>query len=111
MELQELGRKTGALRGEPADSGTVLYEDDQVQIGVWECSEGAFPSKKDGMTELMVCLAGEGVLKTDGGEPITLEAGAGVIVPDGWTGTWDVKSAVRKFYVIVKAPAGPSGSA
>lgn len=102
LQLPEPTPREPALEGNPVESFLNTYEDGVVEIGVWECSPGRFPSKKQGIGEAMFILAGKGRLIEDSGAEIALEPGATIITPDGWSGTWEIEETVRKKYVIWK---------
>lgn len=100
-ELEVLGPRAGATRGTPVESALVLHDDGRVESGVWEVTEGTFPGRKDGVCETFHVLAGAGTVTGDGGEVVVLAPGVTVHQPDGWSGTWDVTTPVRKVYVVV----------
>jgi uncharacterized cupin superfamily protein len=52
-----------------------------------------------------VVVAGDGRLLSDAGAPQELGDGVVVVTPDGWTGRWEIRSTLRKVYVVVKDPA------
>jgi|1186.fasta_scaffold07419_2 uncharacterized cupin superfamily protein len=104
LELSPIGRKAGATRGEPLESGAVLYDDGTVSAGVWECTPGAFPSEKSGISEFMHFVAGEATITDEDGTEHEIRPGVAMMFPDGWRGTWDVRRTVRKTYTIVRSP-------
>ena len=100
LALTSTGPRAGATAGEPVESAHEIYTDGSVEIGVWECTPGEFPSAKDGISESMHILAGAGVLRGDDGTEVALEPGVVVVTPDGWRGTWTITETVRKLYTI-----------
>ena len=100
VPLETIGPKPGAFAGEPVESALVLHEGDGLEIGVWECTPGSFPSVKDGISEVMQFVAGEATIVGDDGALHEIGPGALLVTPDGWRGTWHVRQTVRKAYVI-----------
>jgi uncharacterized cupin superfamily protein len=100
LPLTSTGPRAGAISGEPEEFAHELYSDGAVEIGVWECTPGVFPTVKDGISESMQILAGAGTLRGEDGTEIRLEPGMVLITPDGWRGTWEITETVRKVYTI-----------
>jgi uncharacterized cupin superfamily protein len=101
-ELEVIGPRAGATRGEPVESGRTLTSDGVVETGVWEVTPGTFPGAKDSICELMHFVAGRGTITSADGTVTTIGPGVVMFTPDGWRGTWDVEETVRKTYVIVR---------
>jgi uncharacterized cupin superfamily protein len=102
-ELEPLGRKATATAGDPHEACLVLYEDDLVETGVWECTPGEFPSRWADISETFHVTAGAGTLTDDAGRVHALRPGVVVTVPRGATGSWHIRETIRKSYVITKA--------
>lgn len=102
LELERIGPRAGATRGEPVESATVLADDGHVETGVWEVTPGTFPGRKDGVQETFHVIAGAGTITGAEGDVVHLAPGVTVHQPDGWHGTWDVTEAVRKVYVVTR---------
>jgi hypothetical protein len=102
LELDVVGPRAGALRGDPVESIHVLVDDGLVQTGVWEVTPGSFPGAKDGICELMHFVAGRGTITGADGEVTRIGPGVAMFTPDGWRGTWDVEETIRKTFVVVK---------
>jgi uncharacterized protein len=100
LELTSTGPRAGATSGAPEEFAHELFNDERVEIGVWACTPGEFPSVKDGISESMHILAGAGVLRGEDGTETTLAPGTVVVTPDGWRGTWTITETVRKLYTI-----------
>jgi uncharacterized cupin superfamily protein len=100
LELRSTGPRAGATAGEPVESELELYNDGNVEVGVWECTPGEFPSVKDGITEQMLFLSGEATIVSDDGTKYEIGPGALVVTPDGWRGRWEIRHTVRKVYTI-----------
>lgn len=107
-ELPESTPKPGATAGDPHEALLQLFDDGKVQIGIWECTPGSFPSARDGYSELMVFLAGDATITDDDGTRHPIAAGTAMRVPDGWRGSWEIRDTVRKVYVITHTQPGPA---
>ena len=100
MELDPIGPKPNPTRGEPVESGKVLFADAHVEVGVWECTPGTFPSRRDGFREAVTIIKGSGTLRDEDGNETPLHPGAAVALPEGWVGEGDIEETVRKVYVV-----------
>jgi uncharacterized cupin superfamily protein len=100
LQLRSSGPRAGATAGEPIESEVELYNDGKVEVGVWECTPGEFPSVKDGITEEMVFLSGDATIISDDGTESEIGPGVLIVTPDGWTGRWKIRQTVRKIYTI-----------
>ena len=63
LELDVIGPKANPTRGEPVESGKVLLADAHIEAGVWECTPGTFPSKREGFREAVTIIKGKGELR------------------------------------------------
>lgn len=99
-ELAEIGPKPNPTRGTPVESALVLFEDAHIEAGVWECTPGAFPAKREGYREQFTLIAGRAILRDADGTETVLEPGVAVVTPEGWEGEWDIAETVRKVYVV-----------
>jgi uncharacterized protein len=100
--LTAIGSKANSLGGEPFESELLLYKDDDVESGIWEVTPGIFPGRKDGCWEYMHFVTGAGTITDESGHVIEIRPGVAAFAPDGWRGTWNVTSTVRKTFVIGK---------
>jgi uncharacterized cupin superfamily protein len=100
VELPAFTPRPSVIAGTPTESAQVLYQDEHLEVGIWECTPGTFPGARVGYNELMVFVQGSGTITPDGGDPV--EIGPGTVYPtlDGWSSTWEVRETVRKVYVI-----------
>ncbi|HMS61558.1 MAG TPA: cupin domain-containing protein [Solirubrobacteraceae bacterium] len=100
VALELIGPKPGAFAGAPVESAITIHEDERLEIGVWACTPGSFPSFKDGISEVMQFVAGEATIVGEDGALHEIGPGALLFTPDGWRGTWHVRQTVRKAFVI-----------
>jgi len=75
-------------------------EDGVVTVGVWEAGVGSFTAVRDGFHESCHVISGEVNITDDTGEH-RLGPGSVFVMPDGWSGRWDVIQPVRKSYVVI----------
>jgi uncharacterized cupin superfamily protein len=71
----------------------------KLEVGLWDCTPGRFTATRDGYTELCYFLSGHVTVEDADGRR-DYRAGDLLVMPEGWTGTWDVHEQVRKVYVI-----------
>lgn len=107
--LVERGPRVPALDGAPIESVRVLHSDAGGRSGIWECTPGRFESAREGDTELMHFLTGEGTITTADGTVHEIRPGVVLVAPDGWRGTWNIRKTVRKVYAIWNTPAAATG--
>ena len=74
-------------------------------MGIWECSPGRY-RRQIRSAESMHILTGEAVFTPDGGSPVTLKAGDVVFFPTGTLGEWEIKTTLRKMYLVFDPAAG-----
>ena len=89
------------LAGDPVQRAWNLYssDDGRFHAGLWECAVGKW---RVAFTENEFCqiLAGEILVAGDDGSERLWRAGEAFVSPAGFTGTWDVRVAARKYYVV-----------
>ena len=100
LSLDVIGPKPNTTRGEPVESGKVLFADAHSESGVWECSAGAFAARREGYRETFAVVRGRGVLRNEDGTETALAPGVVVVTPEGWIGEWDIAETIRKIYVV-----------
>jgi uncharacterized cupin superfamily protein len=76
----------------------VELKDQQVEVGVWECSPGIW-RRQVLQAELCHFVSGPAFFTPEGGEKIEIKAGDAVFFPPNSRGIWDVRETVRKSYV------------
>ncbi len=116
-------RLIGDASGKPAVFGTVLSGDPQESFlnlydggggrfacGVWQCTPGTIAMADWPHEEFCVLLAGRVVITPQGGRPQEYRQGDAFVIPRGFTGIWDVRETIRKYYAIEK-PFGPGAAA
>lgn len=96
-------RVPNPLEGEPSTRTLSFIDDKHTQAGTWQCTPGAFRSDHSGYVEFMHILDGKARLIGDDGATVDLEAGMVLVIPDGWTGTWNVTETLTKSFAISRS--------
>lgn len=100
-DLNPAGQRPGADSGDPQLYTLPLAPEANGNIGVWECQPGGWPVVDRPDTEVAYILAGAATLTDDAtGTAHEIAAGSMVVLPQGWSGRWDVTETVRKVYAI-----------
>lgn len=73
---------------------------DRLLTGVWECSPGKW-RRQVLSREFSHFTAGHCFFIPDDGEPIELHAGDAVLFPANCHGVWDIRTTVRKTFLIM----------
>lgn len=103
--LGESARRPVVLAGDPHEASAPLWSHNRLEAGVWACTPGEFPFRRDGYDEVFCVLGGHATLHVDGaqgpGQSFDLRPGSVLLTPAGLTGRWVVHETLRKAYVIV----------
>jgi uncharacterized protein len=103
--LDTPSRRPVVLTGDPHEASTSLWVHNRLETGVWECTPGQFPFRRDGYDEVFSVLSGHATLHVDAqhgsGQSFDLRAGSVLLTPAGLTGRWVVHETIRKAYTIV----------
>lgn len=99
--LTSAGQRSGADSGDPQVSIQTIAPEAAGDIGIWECQPGGWPVVNRPDTEFAYIISGKARLTDDQtGAVIDVEGGDLVVLPQGWSGRWDIINTVRKVYVI-----------
>jgi len=101
-ELEDWGPRVGADSGTPQTAGRVLFDDNGIQVGIWQCTPGGWSIVDRPDHETVRIISGRARLTNADGAAVEATAGDVVTLPKGWSGRWDVLETVRKFYVTIK---------
>jgi uncharacterized protein len=89
------------IAGDPAQKAQNLFasHDGRFNSGIWSSEPGTW---KVVFSESEFCHILEGVIvvRGDDGSVATFKAGDAFVTPAGFTGTWEVVEAARKFYAF-----------
>lgn len=92
------------LSGDPREIHRNLYDGDDGRFasGVWQCTPGVVAMKDWPYEEFCVLLSGRVIITPDGGAAREYRTGDALVLPMGFTGTWDIRETVRKYYAVQK---------
>ena len=83
--------------------------DGNLGLGVWESKPGTVNYENLGYDELMMVVDGSMILTGEDGVAQTFEAGQGLLLTKGWSGTLEVpEGGVRKVWVSYSSTASTS---
>lgn len=102
VEMPEPQPKPTSVSGQ-LESLLELWGDAVTDTGVWECDPGEFTADRSGATEVCHIISGSGTVVGEDGTSADIGPGTLLVLPRGWRGTWFVKEAIRKTYVMVGA--------
>ena len=104
MVLDEYGPITAsigvALDGPMNHRGKVFWASDEgkVACGLWEVDAGRFSCAFDGEGEMVHVVKGTIEATDESGRSITLSPGDVYTFIPGWTGIWEMRVPMRKFF-------------
>jgi uncharacterized cupin superfamily protein len=85
------------VHGSPTTANRVLGTVGDVEVGVWEITEGAVRDTE--VDEIFVVLSGTGRVEFENGEGVDLSPGVVVRLHAGQDTTWTITSTLRKIWV------------
>lgn len=90
------------LSGQPQEIHRNLFDGDhgRFKSGVWQCTPGTVAMKDWPYHEFCVLLSGRVIITPEGGVPREYRAGDALVLPMGFTGTWEILETVRKYYAV-----------
>lgn len=103
LEFPPLVAKPTAIEGtSPCDATDEVLSipASNVDLGFWECSPGSFRTAREDVNEVVLILEGSGTLVADDGTRLDHRAGDLVLIPNGWSGIWEVHEHLRKYYSV-----------
>lgn len=89
------------IAGTPLAFYRTVFEAAGAEVGLWECSEGAWRVAY-GEDEICHLLSGRVRVTSDDGATFAFDAGESFVIPRGFHGVWEVFEPVRKLYVILR---------
>lgn len=104
LEFAPLVLKSNAIDGtEPLDAifSSFVSAASNVDLGFWECSPGRFRTSRDGVHEVVLILEGSATLIGDDGERLEHAKGDLVLLPNGWSGVWEIHEHFKKLYLTI----------
>ncbi|MEY9863612.1 putative cupin superfamily protein [Catenulispora sp. GAS73] len=97
------------ISGELAITNTLQFAspDGAFTAGVWESTPGKFKAVYE-EDEFYHMLHGKVVIADEDGNARTFLPGDTIVVPAGFTGTWEVLEPTKKFYAHYRPTGGPA---
>jgi len=105
LDGSDLGEFEGDARSPMLRRGQTSFksQDGNFSVGIWEAKAGEIPIPDPyPIDEFMFVLSGKFVLVDQQGNREECGEGEGMILPKGWTGTFEVPESVRKIWVSYK---------
>ena len=104
IELEAWGAISSAVDGpmETRGSETWRSPDQAVGTGIWECDAGTFTADFADGGEFIQVINGTMTCTADDGTVTELGPGDAMTFPQGWRGTWNVHTPLRKLYCDFK---------
>lgn len=96
----DAGPRVGADSGDPQVRFVELYDSDGREAGVWTCTPGGWAIEDRPDTETVLILSGRARITDADGSATDVGPGDLFVLPQGWSGRWDILEPVEKFYVI-----------
>lgn len=92
--------------GTPQTTFQILHasKDERFTAGIWECTPGKWRTHYLTDDEFCTLIEGHVVLTPESGPAQEFKAPASFIIPQGFKGTWEAVTKVRKYFVIYEAP-------
>lgn len=83
----------------------------KANAGVWEATAGAFQSNIQGYIEFCHIVEGSCRLVDPDGTAHHFQAGDSFVLPDGFSGHWEVDERVKKVFITADVDAPPDAPA
>ena len=82
-----------------------LYSGD-INVAIYEAKPMTLQIKDYDIDEFVTVVSGTLILTAEGGSPQRFEVGESVLVPKGFTGTWEMQGNFREMVVIMNENRG-----
>ncbi|HYH38709.1 MAG TPA: cupin domain-containing protein [Azospirillum sp.] len=92
------------VAGSPDEAYVPVFDAARFACGVWQCTQGVVAMKDWPYDEFCILLSGRVVITPQGGTAQEYAQGDAFVIPKGFTGTWDIKETIRKYYAVQKHP-------
>jgi len=91
------------LEGGSGQRGEVFFVGDELAVGVWEADASILAvTEPFDYDEFVTVLSGKLILTDDQGTAVEYLPGESVVIPKGFTGTWQMLGNYREIYVMEK---------
>ncbi|XRB21949.1 cupin domain-containing protein [Pseudoscourfieldia marina] len=88
----------------PERLARTFFDNGRTRAGFWSCAPGSFPGGKGKTAECVHIIGGTVFLTNEDGSARRICAGDTVVLPDGWTGRWDVVERTEAVWASVTPP-------
>jgi uncharacterized cupin superfamily protein len=93
----------GVIEGGTRQRGEVFFVGDELAVGLWEADASILAVTKPlDYDEFVTVLSGKLILTDEQGTAEEYVAGESVVIPKGFTGTWQMLGNFREIYVMEK---------
>ena len=92
--------KEDILSGVSEHRYKTLYSGD-IDVSIYEAKPMKLRLRDFPVDEFVTVISGKLILTADGGSPQHFEVGESVLVPKGFTGTWEMQGNFREMVVII----------
>jgi uncharacterized cupin superfamily protein len=82
-----------------------LYSGD-IDVAIYEAKPMTLKIKDYEIDEFVTVISGTLILTAEGGSPQQFDVGESVLVPKGFTGTWEMQGNFREMVVIMNETQG-----
>jgi len=91
--------------GNPVHDAWPVFKgaNEKVRSGIWQSSAGAWVTEISGYTEFCYIIEGEAQVTDQDGRVNHIKTGDAFVMPDGFTGRWEVAQFVKKYFVIANS--------
>ena len=93
------------LSGESEHRYKTLYSGD-IDVAIYEAKPLTLRIKDFSVDEFVTVVSGTLILTAEGGSPQRFDVGESVLVPKGFTGTWEMQGNFRELVVIMNESRG-----
>ena len=93
------------LSGESEHRYKTLYSGD-IDVAIYEAKPMTLRIKDFSVDEFVTVVSGTLILTAEGGSPQRFDVGESVLVPKGFTGTWEMQGNFRELVVIMNENRG-----
>lgn len=83
----------------------ILYSGD-IDVAIYEAKPMKLRLRDYSIDEFVTVVSGTLILTPEGGSPQQFDAGESVLVPKGFTGTWEMQGNFREMVVIMNEAKG-----
>lgn len=96
------GKPRRPISGDAAFQTVTAFEGNagKAEAGVWESTAGVFQANTTGYIEFGYIVDGQARLVDPDGTVHALTTGEAFVMPEGYTGRWEVDRFVKKIYFI-----------